>query len=96
MNTDEVEMLTQERCGQCADTKRILQGYGLTVAEFSQQDLYVRNDRVDVMSALAENDCKFPVMCLKGTDLWTGNIQEILQEVRKRRERETCSVEQSL
>ena len=96
MNTDEVEMLTQDNCGQCAEAKRVLQGYGLMVTEFSQLDMFGRNDRVDVMSALAANDCKFPVMCLKGSDLWTGSVQGILQEVRKHRERNACATEQAL
>ena len=97
MNTQEdgieVEMLTQERCGQCEEAKRILQGSGIAVTEFSQQDMYGRENRAEIMAALADNDCRFPVMCLKGSGQWTGNVLEILQEVRERRERDARVME---
>ena len=89
----EVEMLTQERCGQCEETKSVLQANDITVTEFSQQQMYCRDDRTAVMAALADNDCRFPIMHLKGSDHWTGNMQEILQEVRERGERDAKVME---
>lgn len=85
----EVEMLTQQDCSKCEEAKKALQANGINVLTFSQAQLYVRDDRSEVMAELAINDFSFPVMRLKGSNRWTGSVQDILLEARRNLERRT-------
>lgn len=82
----DVEMLSQEHCSKCEEAKQILKGRGFTIIEFDQLALFERDDRAEVMAALAENDGRYPVMRLKGGCRWMGSVQEILQEAQQLRE----------
>ena len=96
MNTERVEMLTQEHCGQCRKLKEMLEESGLQVEEIPYGKLYERGNRAEMMAALSLNDCRFPVMHLRGSESWTGDVQEVLHEAHKRLERGLCAAEQSL